>query len=62
MKYRDLDGMEVDAEQLTAPCILNTLLGECAAEPGSWLVTSESFDRPIIFSDAAFAASFTLAE
>lgn len=58
MIYTDKDGVQVEATQLDAPRILNTAFGECAAEPGSWVVTIPGMDRPAVFSAAAFAETF----
>lgn len=62
MLFRDQDGTEVVAVQLDAPCILNTPFGECASEPGSWVITMPTLDRPVVFADAAFRAAFTPVE
>ena len=42
----------VEAEQCTAPCILTTMFGECAAQSGDWIIKTE--ERPTVVRDEVF--------
>lgn len=59
--YRDSDGVIVDALELSAPTVINTINGERVGEAGQYLVSLPDGKLVILNADS-FAAAFIRVE
>ena len=62
--YRERStGIEVEAQQLEGPTVLNTPQGEVCGEAGQWAVYAPANEgRPIVLAGAIFESAFEIME